>query len=312
MQDFINYLQQKDFTTTTQNRYCKDVVYFLDWFSGELINCSKKNILDYLTYLQDVRHNTNHSRNCALNSLKHYFNFLASPLGGGLEGAANPTHLIKLRGTKKKQLYKIFTTEALEQLYDNYYHHFLRNHICKNTFANTEQRSLLSKQRNYIMLGFLVYQGLCTNEVTNLKIDDIDLQKSIVKITGSKRSNERALPIQVPQIGSLINYIENVRLQFKPTTEQLFLPLQEYDSSPNKKDTCKNALQKLALQLKIIEANFLNFNRLRASVITHWLQIYGLRKTQYLAGHRYISSTEYYAANELQSLTNDITQYNPF
>jgi site-specific recombinase XerD len=306
MQDFINYLQQKDFTTTTQNRYCKDVNYFLQWNNNSEV--TKKQILDYLTYLQDVRHNTNHSRNCALNSLKHYFNFLVQTH----QLAANPTNLIKLRGTKKKQLYKIFTTEALEQLYDNYYHQFLRNHTCKNIFANTELRTLLSKQRNYIMLGFLVYQGLCTNEVTNLKIDDVDLQKGIVKITGSKRSNERVLPLQVPQIGSLINYIENVRLQFKPTTEQLFLPLQEYDSSPNKKDTCKNALQKLAVQVKSIEANFLNFNQLRASVITHWLQIYGLRKTQYLAGHRYINSTEYYAANELQSLTNDITQYNPY
>jgi site-specific recombinase XerD len=306
MQNFINYLQQKDFTTTTQNRYCKDVEYFLQWNNKSEIN--KKQILDYLTYLQNVRHNTNHSRNCALNSLKHYFNYLAQ----GNQITTNPTNLIKLRGTKKKQLYKIFTAEELQNLYDNYYHHFIRNHTCKNTFANTEQRSFLSRQRNYIMLGFLVYQGITTSELYFLQLSDIDIEKGFVKISGTKKSNERIISLQVPQIGSLINYLENIRYQFKPTTEHLFLPLQEYDNSPNKNDTCKNAVQKLATQLKTIDANFLNCNQIRASVITYWLQVDGLRKTQYLAGHKYISSTEYYLATELQSLTNDITQYNPF
>jgi site-specific recombinase XerD len=308
MQNFIYYLQQKDFSIATQNRYIKDVNYFLQWYSGELIHCNKKHILDYLMYLQEVRHNSNHSRNCALNGLKHYFTYLVQLQ----QIATNPTLLIKLRGTKKKQLYKIFTTEELQNIYDNYYHSFIRNHTYKNTFANTEQRSLLSKQRNYLILGFLVYQGLATNEVSNLKMDDIDLQKGMVKIAKTKRSNERIISLQIPQIGSLMNYINNVREQFKPKNDSLFLILEEYDNSVNKTNNCKNALQNLAEQIKTIDPNFINLKQLRASVVTHWLRAEGLRKTQYLAGHKYISSTEYYQANELQSLTNDITKYNPF
>jgi len=37
-----------------------------------------------------------------------------------------------------------------------------------------------------------------------------------------------------------------------------------------------------------------NAKQLRASVIVKWLRSYNLRQVQYLAGHRYISSTEAY------------------
>lgn len=305
MQNFIHYLQKKDFTVKTQKRYCKDVAYFLQWNNNNEPN--KRQILEYLTYLQDVRHNTNHSRNCALNSLKHYFNYLVQ----NNQITTNPTNLIKLRGTKKKQLYKIFTPEELQNIYDNYHHYFLQN-CTINTNNNMEQRSILSKQRNYIMLGLLVYQGITTNELYFLQVNDIDTKKGIVKIAGSKRSNERTILLQVPQIGDLINYIKNIRMQFKPINDNLFVTLDENETNQNKATNCKNAVQKLAAQIKQIEPNFLNCNQIRASVITQWLQQNGLRKTQYLAGHRYISSTEYYAANELQTLTNDIENFNPF
>lgn len=307
MQNFINYLQQKDLSITTQNRYCKDVTYFLQWNNNKS-EVTKKTILDYLTYLQDVRHNTNHSRNCALNSLKHYFYYLVQ----SNQIITNPTNLIKLRGTKKKQLYKIFTPEELQNIYDNYHHHFIRNHTCKNTFVNTELRSLLCKQRNYIMLGLLVYQGITTNELYSLQIQHLNLEKGTILIPKTKRSNERTILLQVLQIGSLINYIQNIRIQFKPTNDTLFVTLEENTTSQNKAIICKNAVQKLAIQVKQIEPTFFNFNQVRASVITYWLQQNGLRKTQYLAGHRYISSTEYYQANELQTLTNDIENFNPF
>jgi integrase/recombinase XerD len=67
-----------------------------------------------------------------------------------------------------------------------------------------------------------------------------------------------------------------------------------------------------AKQVKEIDKNFLSFNQIRASVITNWLKVHGLRKTQVLAGHRYISSTEKYKANDLQQLTEDISKLHPY
>lgn len=52
--------------------------------------------------------------------------------------------------------------------------------------------------------------------------------------------------------------------------------------------------------------------QLRASVITQWIKLYNLRKVQVMAGHRYISSTEAYKANNLDDLKEDIKNYHPF
>lgn len=39
-----------------------------------------------------------------------------------------------------------------------------------------------------------------------------------------------------------------------------------------------------------------------ASVITNWLQYYNLREVQYMAGHKYVSSTERYRTDNLEDL----------
>jgi integrase/recombinase XerD len=73
-----------------------------------------------------------------------------------------------------------------------------------------------------------------------------------------------------------------------------------------------HTLKPLTKQVKSIDKNLLNFKQIRASVITHWLKIEGLRKTQYNAGHRYISSTEKYLPNQIDGLIDDIAKFNPF
>ena len=70
-------------------------------------------------------------------------------------------------------------------------------------------------------------------------------------------------------------------------------------------------LQKLIASTKKIYPKFTDFKQLRASIITHWIQTEGLRKAQYKAGHKYISSTEEYIANDFESLKNDINRFHP-
>ncbi|MGI8600072.1 MAG: hypothetical protein ACR2KB_12535 [Chitinophagaceae bacterium] len=53
------------------------------------------------------------------------------------------------------------------------------------------------------------------------------------------------------------------------------------------------------------------FDQVRESVITAWLKQYDLRKTQYLAGHKYVSSTEDYKANVIDELQEDIRKFLP-
>jgi integrase/recombinase XerD len=51
--------------------------------------------------------------------------------------------------------------------------------------------------------------------------------------------------------------------------------------------------------------------RIRASVITNWLKHYNLREVQYMAGHKYVSSTERYRTDNLEDLQKELEKYHP-
>jgi site-specific recombinase XerD len=318
MNDFIYYLQSKNHSKTTQKAYTRNVNLFLEWYKLEPINCTKKDILKYLEHLQNKKLQENITRRNALIAINHYFTFLLK----NEEVQSNPTALLKIRGTHKRQLYKIYTAEELIQLYDNYYHTFIRNFdtLCYapklgGIQVNQIEKSLLARQRNYIMLGLLVYQGLATNELQRITINDIDTNKGTIKISSGKKSNERTLNLQATQIGSMINYIENIRPKFFvycEESETLFFALPESGKEKTNSKNLMGTLKILTKQVKSIDKNLLNFKQIRASVITQWLKTEGLRKTQYYAGHRYISSTEKYLPNEIDGLIEDIAKFNPF
>lgn len=318
MKEFTSFLENKNHSATTQRAYIRNVNLFLSWFKKDAINCTKKDVLKYLEHLQNKKQQDNITRRNALIAINHYFTFLVK----NEQATSNPTALIKIRGTHKRNLYNIYTAEELQQLHDNYYHNFIRNYndSCYPSRlggipANQREQSLLSRQRNYVMLGFLIYQGLATNELQKIKLADIDPNKATVKISSSKKSNERTLPLKASQIGSLINYIESIRQKFFTycnETEQLFFALPESSKRKTSNENLMHTFKPLTKQVKSIDKNLLNFKQIRASVITQWLKTEGLRKTQYYAGHRYISSTEKYLPNDLDGLIDDIAKFNPF
>jgi site-specific recombinase XerD len=242
------------------------------------------------------------------NTLNHYFTAL---LQAGLIDK-NPVSLIKMRGANKKKLYKIYTPDELTELADNFYAVFISGFDDSYMkYPTKKERSFLSRHRNYTMLTFLLFQGLPTTELSKISIDDIDIAKAKVKMRGDKNSGERTMPIQAAQMGTLIHYINNIRplyLEQCGETDRLFFSLsaEQYDK------TFSKPLRKLTKQVKSIDRNFINFAQTRASVITHWIQTEGLRKAQYLAGHRNIKSTEEYLPNDINSLMNDIQKFNPF
>ena len=54
-----------------------------------------------------------------------------------------------------------------------------------------------------------------------------------------------------------------------------------------------------------------NPKQIRASVITTWLKDHNLRQVQYMAGHKYVSSTERYQANNLDNLKSKLEKFHP-
>ena len=312
MRSFIKYLESKNHSKATQKHYLLSFDKFMQWYGNQVESCTKKDILNYLAYLKDKRNQENITRNNNLIALNHYFTFLVQ------SGAAlhNPTTLIKIRGTQKKKLHHIYTFEQLEQLHDDFYHKYIRNFDQNHIPKNQRQQSFLNRERNYIMLGFLIYQGLATNELQKITLNDIDLNKATVKITGSKKSSERTIALNASQIGSLINYLNIIRPQFfnyrNDESDQLFLLLPATGKTVTNSNDIMSVIKPLTKQVRNLDTKFTKLVQIRASVITYWIKNYGLRKAQYLAGHKNIHTTETYLPNDLESLTDDITRFNPF
>lgn len=301
--EFIKYMESKNHAKKTQTAYIILVEKFLQWYKLDPINCTKKDILDYLAYLKKRTQQQNISRRTSVTALNHYFTSL---LQAG-ETNKNPCAFIKMRGTNKKKLYKIYTTEELIQLADNFYSVFISGFDDSYMLHPTKKyRSFLGRHRDYTMLTFLLFQGLPTTELAQIKMNDIDLIKARLTI------NNRTLPIQASQMGTLIHYINSIRPLYldycSVETDKLFFSL----SAEQCDKTFCAPLRKLTKKVKSIDRNFINFAQIRTSVITHWIQTEGLRKAQYLAGHKHIASTEAYLPNDLNELINDIQKFNPF
>jgi site-specific recombinase XerD len=304
--EFTAYLESKNLVKATITRHILYVEFFLTTTKKEDIQITKADVLKFLERLKNNRKISNKSRAKYLKSLNHYFTFLCE----NEQITQNPCMFLKIRGTNKLKLYKIYTPEELTQLADNFYHVFISGFDDSYLQTKQKQKSFLSRHRNYTMLTFLLFQGLITTELTQIKLNDIDLNKARLILNNGKTT--RTLPIQASQMGALIYYINNIRPQFldycKGETDKLFFALsaEQYDK------TFIAPLKELTKHVKSIDRNFINFVQIRTSVITHWIQTEGLRKAQYLAGHKHIISTEKYLPNDLNSLMNDVQKFNPF
>jgi len=311
--EFTQYLQSKGFAKASIAIYTYPIKVFFKQSDKELTQITKADILKHLEHLKKQKGLQNVSRKMHLTGLNHYFTFLCERE----EIAENPCSLLKIRGANKISLYKTFTGEQLTELYDSYYTLFVKNYDYSRTPMNRLEQVKVCRQRNAAILSILLNQGTATKEIDRLLIQDIDLQKATIKIRGGKRSNERNLNLKAEQIGLLIHYQNEIRPQFltdaTAESEKLFLP---YPTKGNREaanpESLMDLFKPLTNQVKKVEPKFLNFKQVRASVIIHWLKIHGLRKTQYMAGHRYIRGTEYYLRGSLEDLTNDISKHHPF
>ena len=310
---FIKYLEKRGLKANTIENYTRKVIIFFARTKQEDLQVTKPDVLKFLEYLKNTRKIQNHTRHHYLIALNSYFTFLYE----NEKIATNPCLFLKIRGTSKKRLHKIYTPEELDQLFDNYYQLFVRVYDdSQHRHGKQKQYSALCRHRNTVMLSILINQGTTVSEIDKLGLDDLDLVKATIKIRGKYRLNDRTLPLNATQIGLFINYTQNIRPQLleyhTAESNKLFLSLPSIAKKKTNADNLRNTFFYLALQIKTIDKQFFSFHQIRTSVISFWIKTHGLRKAQHLAGHRCITSTEKYVINNLDNLIDDINKLHPF
>jgi integrase/recombinase XerD len=292
MKKYKNYLESKAYSNKSIPTYLRSAERFNAWCKS--FGTSSKTI-DYKTFLKYIEHIKNAQIQAAtvknyVTNLKVYFNYLVSTS----TRIDNPIINLHIKGVKKSIVRNLLESEELEDLYYSY---------------DVEIINTLARKRNKIILGLLVYQGITTSELQRLKVEDVQLYKGKIDVLGTKKTGSRELELKPWQLMELMQYINEIRPelleQSKKESDLLFF-------NKGKSNRLSNIIYALTKELKTINNSFINMQQIRNSVIVNWLSSNNLRKTQYMAGHKYISSTEKYQQDDLESLHETVNMFHPF
>jgi len=282
--NFTNYLQQKKLSASTVKAYTRRSNYFLAWLQQEensLENFTYNDVLDFMRYCT-AEQKSKRNIHSQLGTVRHYSNYLIA------EGKRNdnPAAGIFIKGLSRKLPANLLSTEEMEELFKQY----------------SIQLNVDSSKK--ILLGLMIYQGLMGGELMRIESHHIKIKEGKIFIKGTKRSNERLLDLQALQITELQNYLHaNKFKEGALFTEQKLKVLSDKNVA--------NRVQYMFDQLKKLNPKVINAKQIRSSVITEWLRKNNLRQVQYMAGHKYVSSTERYQTNNLDDLQNELKQHHP-
>ena len=164
------------------------------------------------------------------------------------------------------------------------------------------------------MLGLMIFQALDKQDLMNLELQGLDLKKGVLKVPGGvRRKNSRIVKLEAHQIIPFHQYITNFRgigRNNQPCTEKskrLFSP------NCNKEQRLHDQLKTLARTIKEQnpEIHFKRLTQLKQSRIGIWIDLYGLRKTQYLAGYKDVGNIEKYRNKDMKNLSKQIELFHP-
>jgi len=312
MSTYKNYLKNRGFAEATILQHERNIIHFLHWVSANAISVKQFKYSELVRFIDNTLNsqlilNKKRSRiNRVLTSITYYFDCLSEKNSS----IANPAKNIRIRNNKKRLVHDLLDYNELLTLY-------------KQTKPD-KPRNL----RNQVILGFLICQGLTVRELHNLKVNDIKIREGTVLILGDnpkaqrKGTTTRELPLEAFQVIDLLEYLNVIRPKIllgkylstsgrKPNRGRRVRKTDQVILSLKGSVFLKNTLHHLFLNLRKLNSNIISARQIRQSLISHWLTIYNLRKVQYMAGHRYVSSTEWYKGSNLEELKSEVNKFHP-
>jgi integrase/recombinase XerD len=139
-------------------------------------------------------------------------------------------------------------------------------------------------------------------ELTKLEINHLQLDKGKIYVPSTKRTNKRILDLKPFQILPLHEYLLTERKSLNEEIERNYL---------FHKKRLVRGMSRIKAMINRYEPRLKSMAQIRASVITNWLKHYNLREVQYMAGHKYVSSTERYRTDNLEDLQKELEKYHP-
>ncbi len=309
LEGFKTYLQELGNGGNTIRQKSNYAGCFLQWLETERLqpeDARYNDLLDFIDYCK-LESNSKKHINSKLRSIRNFYEYLKTQNPTIINPAAN----LYLKGINKKAISGIIDYKELETLY----HSFAPK-------AGQGPPNDNRGKRNKAILGLLVYQGVTTEELHRLGPGHLKLKEGKIHIPGNRRRNSRTLELKPFQILDFHEYITEIRPKIlneitapRPTRKPDKINKAKLESqlfiSINGSENIKNSLLHMFKDIQKTNPDITNAGQIRQSTITYWLKTMNLRQVQYMAGHKYVSSTERYQANNLENLQIRLEKCHP-
>ena len=261
---------------------------FTQWCETENIKaeqCSYTELIEYIKYCTN-KGLAKRTINLNITALKKWFDYLTEIN----QREDNPTAELRIKNQMHKVVHDVIPYQDIENIYKQY-----------------PAKGIIGK-RNKAVLSLIIYQGVNTGELKALEVNDLKLEEGKIYIPATGRSNSRTLKLEAQQIVQLQNYVLHVRpvlmAMIEQATDKLFF-------STGSRRNIGNSFVKMLRIIHRINPSVKNQQHIRKSVIVHWYKHHNARQVQYMAGHRYVSSTEKYRTDKLESLQEQLEKIHP-
>ena len=283
---YFDYLESKSLSDNTVKNYFRDLIDYFIYLKLNDLSPTKsiepKYIRKMLSFLIDKGF-SKVSISRKISAIKSYITFLEK----FNYSKNNYSELISIP-KKSKSLPKVMTKKEVSQLI---------KHVEMNTKKNLRDDALIE---------LLYSTGLRVSEVANLKLKDINLKKSEIKILG-KGNKERIVIFNNKSKEKIISYLKNDKRYISIKTEALF------------QNKFKEALSTRSIQ-RILK-KYLNFSGINSKYSTHTLRhtfathlLEGgadIKVIQQLMGHSSPETTKIYTHVSSSTLKNVYNNSHP-
>ena len=283
---YFDYLESKSLSDNTLKNYFRDLIDYFIYLKLNDLSPTKsiepKHIRKMLSFLIDKGF-SKVSISRKISAIKSYITFLEK----FNYSKNNYSELISIP-KKSKSLPKVMTKKEVSQLI---------KHVEMNTKKNLRDDALIE---------LLYSTGLRVSEVVNLKLKDINLEKSEIKILG-KGNKERIVIFNNKSKEKIIRYLKNDKRFISIKTEALF------------QNKFKEALSTRSIQ-RILK-KYLNFSGINSKYSTHTLRhtfathlLEGgadIKVIQQLMGHSSPETTKIYTHVSSSTLKNVYNNSHP-
>ena len=284
LRSFFNYLfVEKGLSKNTVEAYRNDLNEYLKWINLKQISdyklITEHQINDFIASLFKKNLKST-SVNRKISSLKAFYLFLVR------KKKIQTTPLSEIVTPKKEQYLPISMSEdEVEKL------------------LNSPDTSTYIENRDKAMIEMLYATGMRISELVNLKITDIDNERSVLKVFG-KGSKERLVPFGEKASDSLNSYLSDRK---KSLSKEVFL------SNRGTKMSRSGFWQRIKIYLSRSGLkNSISPHTLRHAFATHLLNRGAdLRSVQLLLGHSDLSTTQIYTHIAKHRLGEVLKKHHP-